>query len=87
MYNALLIRILINMVILFFRSVNDFDENEAEKDKGCSKGSLKSNAAKWTSNQVRENAVNTQRERKNKANREPPAEPSPVQHKEDYSLR
>ncbi|XP_021939763.1 macoilin-1 isoform X2 [Zootermopsis nevadensis] len=69
-------------------SVNDFDENEVEKDKSV-KGSvqpLKSNSSsKWSNNQAREIAVNTQRERKNKANREN-AE-STIHHKDEYCLR
>lgn len=66
-------------------SVNDFDENEVDKDKS-SKGSLKSNSAKWS--QVKENSVNSQRERKNKANRESPiAEAPPVPQKDEHSIR
>jgi len=71
-----------------YRSVNDFDENEVEKDKSV-KGSvqpLKSNSSsKWSNNQARENAVNTQRERKNKANRE--NADSANHHKDEYCLR
>jgi hypothetical protein len=66
-------------------SVNDFDENEVDKDKS-SKGSLKSNSAKWS--QVKENAVNSQRERKNKANRESPiSETNSIPQKDEHSLR
>ncbi|XP_066992431.2 macoilin-1 [Anabrus simplex] len=53
-------------------SVNDFDVNEVEKDKSV-KGSvqpLKASSNKWSNHQARENAVNTQRERRHKANRE-----------------
>ncbi|KAJ9584797.1 hypothetical protein L9F63_020851, partial [Diploptera punctata] len=68
-------------------SVNDFDENEVEKDKSV-KGSvqpLKSNSSsKWSNNQARENAVNTQRERKNKANRE--NADSANHHKDEYCI-
>ncbi|KAF4517743.1 hypothetical protein B566_EDAN002948 [Ephemera danica] len=74
-------------------SVNDFDENEADKEKSFTKGSLcKANntAAKWPSGgsaaareQARDNAVNSQREKRNKANREPPA---PDNTKDEYSL-
>jgi hypothetical protein len=74
--------------IFSYRSVNDFDENEVEKDKSV-KGSvqpLKSNSSsKWSNNQARENAVNTQRERKNKANRE--NADSANHHKDEYCLR
>lgn len=53
-----------------FRSINDYDENEAEKDKSSkSYVQLKSNS-KWSNHQAKENAVNSQRERKNKANKE-----------------
>lgn len=73
---------------IFCRSVNDFDENEVEKDKSV-KGSvqpLRSNSSsKWSNNQARENAVNTQRERKNKANRE--NADSANHHKDEYCLR
>ncbi|XP_059472046.1 macoilin isoform X2 [Neocloeon triangulifer] len=66
-------------------SINDFDENEVDKDKS-SKGSLKSNSAKWS--QVKENSVNSQRERKNKANRESPStEANPVPQKDENSIR
>ncbi|PSN57045.1 Macoilin, partial [Blattella germanica] len=69
-------------------SVNDFDENEVEKDKSL-KGSvqpLKSNSSsKWSNNQARENAVNTQRERKNKANRENAENAN--HHKDEYCIR
>jgi len=72
----------------YVKSVNDFDENEVEKDKSV-KGSvqpLKSNSSnKWSNNQARENAVNTQRERKNKANRE--NADSTIHHKDEYCLR
>ncbi|PNF14428.1 hypothetical protein B7P43_G01700, partial [Cryptotermes secundus] len=74
--------------IFFYRSVNDFDENEVEKDKSV-KGSvqpLKSNSSsKWSNNQARENAVNSQREKKNKANRE--NADSANHHKDEYCLR
>jgi len=50
-------------------SVNDFDENEAEKDKSSKSYQIKSNS-KWSNHQAKENAVNCQRERKNKANKE-----------------
>ncbi|XP_063244014.1 macoilin isoform X2 [Bacillus rossius redtenbacheri] len=70
-------------------SVNDYDENELEKDKSV-KGSvqtLRPNASgKWSSNQARENAVNTQREKKNKSNREA-SDSSAVHQKDDYCLR
>ena len=47
---------------------------------------LKSNSSnKWSNNQARENAVNTQRERKNKANRE--NADSANHHKDEYCLR
>lgn len=47
---------------------------------------LKSNSSnKWSNNQARENAVNTQRERKNKANRE--NADSTIHHKDEYCLR
>lgn len=66
-------------------SVNDFDENEVDKDKS-SKGSLKSNSAKWS--QVKENSVNSQRERKNKANRESPiVEAPPVPQKDEHCIK
>ncbi|XP_075237641.1 macoilin [Lycorma delicatula] len=68
-------------------SVNDFDENEIEKDKtvkGCNQ--VKSNT-KWTNNQSRENAVNFQRERKNKANREQNNTENTNSHKDEYCLR
>ncbi|CAB3379015.1 Hypothetical predicted protein [Cloeon dipterum] len=66
-------------------SINDFDENEVDKDKS-SKGSLKSNSAKWS--QVKENSVNSQRERKNKANRESPtSETNSIPQKDEHSIR
>ncbi|RZF43465.1 hypothetical protein LSTR_LSTR001726 [Laodelphax striatellus] len=76
-------------------SVNEFDENEVEKDKSV-KGSnhhqhhhqnhIKNNS-KWTNNQVRDNAVNSQRERKNKANREQHTEQHTNSNKDEYCLR
>lgn len=58
-------------VNLILRSVNDYDENEAEKDKSSkSYVQLKTNS-KWSNNhQAKENAVNCQRERRNKANKD-----------------
>lgn len=65
--------------------MNDFDENEVEKDKSTkSYVHIKTNA-KWTNHQARENAVNFQRERKNKANKEN-TEHSSTQ-KDDYCQR
>ena len=76
------------ILILLCRSVNDFDENEVEKDKSVkgSVQSLKSNSSsKWSNNQTRENTVNTQRERKNKANRENAENAN--HHKDEYCIR
>nr|CAD7256887.1 unnamed protein product [Timema shepardi] len=66
-------------------SINDFDENEVEKDKST-KGNNVLKSGKWVCNQVRENAVNTQREKKNKANKES-LENCSQNHKDDYCLR
>ncbi|XP_039280202.1 macoilin-1 [Nilaparvata lugens] len=78
-------------------SVNEFDENEVEKDKSA-KGNNQhhhqqhhnhnhiKNNSKWTNNQVRDNAVNSQRERKNKANREQHTEHT-NSNKDEYCLR
>lgn len=68
-----------------FRSVNDFDENEAEKDKSSkSYVQLKQNS-KWSNHQAKENAVNCQRERKNKANKENTEQHN--SHKDEYCQR
>lgn len=71
------------------RSVNDFDENE-EHDKSV-KGShnLKSHGSgsRWNSTQVKENSVNTQRERRNKANRDTSDSSSNSSSKDDYCQR
>lgn len=73
--------------VIYFRSVNDFDENEIEKDKSI-KGynHVKSNT-KWTNNQTRDNAVNCQRERRNKANREQNNSENTNSHKDEYCIR
>lgn len=67
-------------------SVNDFHENEADKDKSV-KGSftqLKSNS-KWSNQQTKENVVNCQRDRRNKTNKEI-TEHNSTQ-KDEYCLR
>ncbi|XP_046407156.1 macoilin isoform X2 [Ischnura elegans] len=67
-------------------SVNDFDENEVEKDKSF-KGSLKTNSSKWNGNQqVRENAVISQRDKKNRSNRDS-ADPVVANHKDEHYMR
>jgi hypothetical protein len=75
---------LANFFISCYSSVNDFDENEAEKDKSSKSYQIKSNS-KWSNHQAKENAVNCQRERKNKANKEN-SEHNTTQ-KDDYCLR
>lgn len=68
------------------RSVNDFHENEVDKDKSV-KGSftqLKSNS-KWSNQQTKENVVNCQRDRRNKTNKEITEQNS--SQKDDYCLR
>lgn len=69
------------------RSVNDFHENEVDKDKSV-KGSftqLKSNS-KWSNQQqTKENVVNCQRDRRNKTNKEI-TEHNSTQ-KDEYCLR
>ncbi|XP_071438913.1 macoilin [Hetaerina americana] len=71
-------------------SVNDFDENEVEKDKSFkgSVHSLKSNTSKWNGNhQVRENAVNSQRDKKNRSNRDSTDPVTIANHKDEHYLR
>lgn len=70
-------------------SVNDFDVNEIEKDKvtkGCNNKEKGSN--KWNSNkQAQENAVNSQREKRNKNNKESHSETNNISSKDEYLQR
>lgn len=73
-----------------FSSINDLDMNEIEKDK-MTKGYVgrsQEKGNKWsTSKQTQENAINAQREKKNKSNRESHAEANNIASKEEYLQR
>lgn len=67
-------------------SVNDFDVNEIEKDKvskGCNNRSQEKGGNKWNSNkQAQENAVNSQREKRNRTNKESHSEANNITNNE-----
>lgn len=71
--------------------MNDFDVNEVERDKvmkGCNNRSQEKSGNKWNSNkQAQENAVNSQREKRNRTNKESHSEANNLTNKDEYLQR